>query len=348
MKLQWKSKPAITLVIAFTVGIGALPVLATGGAVAATNPCRLPGGILHSEALATHSAVECGAVGRLVDAGDGVALTVQQPGESVTMDLLYPSGARTYSSTTDEKGLVSVAVQTPAKHQPTNQFPDLAGPGACDRDTYELRDYKWRSPWLFRTTWGTKLATNRQSDFDAAVRRSLANMTQGKNTCGLRGKNGASGALLGHTARQGNFLYADGQTTCGKRDRHSVIDEGDLPGGSFEATLAWTCTWSETRHGVTRAVEADIRMNSADYEWTYDPANDPKCIPALPPEKDRWRYDVESVLTHEMGHVYGLVNLSAVEDLNLTMYPGVRRCTGHMRTLGSGDVLGMQALYGRR
>lgn len=340
-----KSARLTTVLAAFTLAVSTLPV---GGAAAVTNPCRLPEGVLHSTALAARSAVACGAVGRLIDAGDGVALTVPQPGDSVTMDLLFPSGARTYSLTTDEQGRVSTG-SAPAKHEPDNQFPDLAGqPGACDRDTYALRDYKWRSPWLFRTTWGTKLATNRQSDFDAAVRRSLANMTQGRNTCGIRGRNGASGALLGHTARQGNFVYADGATTCGERDHHSVIDEGDLPGGSFEATLAWTCTWSETRHGRTRAVEADIRMNSADYNWTYDPVNDPKCKPELPPDKDRWRYDVESVLTHEMGHVYGLVNLSADEDLNLTMYPGVRRCTGHMRTLGRGDVLGMQALYGRR
>lgn len=341
-----QSKRAITLLIAFTLGIGSVPVLATGGA-AATNPCRLPGGVLHSKALAARSAVSCGAVGRLVDAGDGVALPVQQPGSSVTMDLLYPSGARTYSLTTDEHGLVSTAVQAPASHTPT-QFPDLAGPTACDRDTYELRSYKWHRPWLFRTTRGTALATNRQSDFDAAARRALANITQGRNTCGLRGKSGATGALIGHTARQGNFVYADGQTTCGARDRHSVIDEGDLPGGFLEATLAWTCTWTETRRGVTRAVEADIRMNGADYNWTYHPTDDPACIPAFPPDQQRWRYDVESVLTHEMGHVYGLVNLSADEDLNLTMYPGVRRCTGHMRTLGRGDVLGMQALYPRR
>ncbi|MFI5706644.1 hypothetical protein [Kribbella sp. NPDC051620] len=340
-----KSARLTTLLVAFTMGVSTLPV---GGAAAATNPCRLPEGVLHSTALAARSAVDCGAVGRLIDAGDGVALTVPQPGDSVTMDLLFPSGARTYTLTTDEQGRVSTG-PAPAKHEPASQFPDLAGqPGACDRDTYVLRDYKWRSPWLFRTTWGTKLATNRQRDFDAAVRRSLANLTDGHNTCGLNGKTRAAGALLGHTSRQGNFVYADGATTCGQRDHHSVIDEGDLPGGFLEATLAWTCTWSETRHGVTRAVEADIRMNSADYNWTYDPVNDPKCKPEQPPEYDRWRYDVESVLTHEMGHVYGLVNLSAPEDLNLTMYPGVRRCTGHMRTLGRGDVLGMRALYGRR
>jgi hypothetical protein len=72
------------------------------------------------------------------------------------------------------------------------------------------------------------------------------------------------------------------------------------------------------------AVSADIRMNSGDYNWTYNPNDDPACDPALPPDPQRWRYDVESVLTHEVGHVFGLVNLSEAEDINQTMFPGIK------------------------
>jgi hypothetical protein len=335
------STRALTMLTAFTLGVGSVP----SPAIAAAGQCRLPAGVLQSTALEAKSVAECGAVGRLMDAGDGVVLPVQEPGGGVTMDMLFPDGARTYSLTTDEQGRVST---TKRRTMPPEQFQDLPGPGACERDSYQLRPYKWDKPWLFRTTKGTALATNRQSDFDAAARRATANMTHGRNTCGMSGRTHARGAFIGHTARQGNFVYADGQTTCGESDGHNVIDTGDLPGGFLEATLAWTCTWAETRHGVTRAVSADIRMNNADYNWTYRPGDDPACDPAFPPDPQRWRYDVESVLTHEIGHVYGLVNLSAPEDLNQTMYPGIRRCSGHMRTLGRGDVLGMQALYGAR
>jgi hypothetical protein len=347
-----KSTRTIVVLISLTLGVGSIPLLTTGGAAAA-DPCRLPGGVLKPSALAARSAVECGAVGRLVDAGDGVPLPVQQPGGSVTLDVLYPSGARAYTLTTDAQGLVTTDAQglvTSAGQAPTkaSQFPDLPGPGACERDSYVLRPYKWYGPWLFHTTMGTALANDSQADFDAAARRATATITQGRNTCGLRGGIFASGAFIGHTTHRGNFVYADGQTTCGASDHHNVIDEGDLPAGFLDATLAWTCTWAETHHGVMMAVEADIRMNSGDYNWTYNPADDPACDPALPPDPDRWRYDVESVLTHEIGHVYGLVNLSAAEDVNQTMFPGIRRCTGHMRTLGRGDVLGLRALYGRR
>lgn len=342
-----KSTRAIVVLISLTLGVGSIPLLTTGGAAAA-NPCRLPSGVLKSSALAARSAVECGAVGRLVDADDGVPLPVQQPGGSVTLDVVYPTGARTYTLTTDAQGLVTSAGQAPDSPTKASQFPDLPGPGPCDRDSYVLRPYKWYWPWLFRTTTGTALATDSQADFDAATRRATANITQGRNTCGLRGGTRAAGAFIGHTTRRGNFVYADGQTTCGASDHQNVIDEGDLPGGFLDATLAWTCTWAETHHGVTMAVSADIRMNSGDYNWTYNPNDDPACDPALPPDPQRWRYDVESVLTHEVGHVFGLVNLSEAEDINQTMFPGIRRCSGHMRTLGRGDVLGMRALYGRR
>lgn len=337
-----KSARAMKILISLMLGVGSIPSLT---AAAAADPCRLPGGVLESGALAARSAVACGAVGRLVDAGDGVPLPVQPPGSSVTLDVLYPTGARTYTLTTDAQGHVTSGAQ--AIDNPT-MFPDLPGPGACERDSYVVRPYKWYWPWLFRTTKGTALATDRQADFDAAARRATANITQGRNTCGMRGKTGAAGGFIGHTTRQGNFVYADDQTTCGANDHHNVIDEGDLPGGFLEATLAWTCTWAETHHGVTMAVSADIRMNGSDYNWTYHPTEDPACDPAFPPDPQRWRYDVESVLTHEVGHVYGLVNLSAAEDVNQTMFPGIRRCSGHMRSLGRGDVLGMRALYGRR
>jgi hypothetical protein len=339
-----KSTRAIVVLIGLTLGVALIPSPSTG-AIAA-NPCRLPGGILTFTDLSARSAVQCGVVGRLVDAGDGVRLPIQLPGDSVTLDLLYPTGARTYTLSTDAQGLVTSASQAPHSPARASQLPDLPGPGPCDRESYELRPYKWYWPWLYRTATGTALATDSQADFDAATRRATANITQGRNTCDLHGGVRAAGAFVGHTTTRGNFVYADGQTGCGASDNQNVIDEGDLPGGFLDATLAWTCTWAETHNGVMMAVSADIRMNSGDYNWTYDP-NDPACDPALPSDPQRWRYDVESVLTHEVGHVYGLVNLSAAEDVNQTMYPGIRRCTGHMRTLGRGDVLGMRALYGR-
>lgn len=305
----------------------------------AAHACGLPDGVLSAEAVAGKHAVDCGLVGRLVEAADGTALPIQPPGTSVTLDTVSFDGSHSYRSGTDEQGRISTSLK-----DETVRFPDLPGPTACERETYSLRDYRWHQPWLFRTRRGTTLGAGSQLAFDAATIRSVATMVLGRNTCGMRGPTGALGAFVGHTDRPGNFDYVDGQTTCGAPDRVNVIDSGDLPGGSFEATLAWTCTWSQTRNGVTRAVEGDIRLNDTDYIWTYNP-DEPSCDPTPPADAQRWHYDIESVLVHEMGHVFGLVNLSELDDINLTMFPGIRRCSGHMRSLGRGDVLGLRALY---
>jgi hypothetical protein len=354
MKSTRRSTRAIAVLVGFTLGATTVPIL-SASATAAVSSCRLPGGVITINDLGGRSATACGAVGRLVDAGDGVTLPIPPPGGGVTLGLLRPDGSRTYTLTTDTRGLVTAGspdtVTTVQEREPIqgfdnpDEFPDTPGvPGACERDTYALAGFKWYKPWLFRTTVGTTLATEDQRDFDAAAMRATINITRGRNTCGLHGGISAVGAFAGHTTTHGNFVYVGDQTTCGAPDSRNVLDEGDLPGGFREATLAAYCVWTETRDGLTRALSADLRFNGADYNWTDHP-NDPSCQPALPPDPVRWRYDVESVLTHEVGHVFGLVNLSADEDINLTMYPGVRRCSGHFRTLGLGDVLGMRALY---
>jgi hypothetical protein len=357
-----KSKRAIAVLIGLTLGVVSIPILTTNAAVA--NPCRLPGGVLKYSDLAARSAIGCGAVGRPVDTGNGVSLLVQPPGDSVTLGLLSPTGERTYTLTTDAQGMVTAETQGPAasdasgpvasatqgpdSHRKADVFPDLPGPGACERDTYALAGFKWTWPWLYRTNIGAALVTRSQADFDAATRRATANITQGHNSCGLHDGIGATGGFIGHTTAHGNFVYADDQTTCAASDHQNVIDVGDLPGGFLEATLAAYCVWTETRNGVTRAVSADLRFNNGDYNWTYNPTHDPKCDPTPPADPQRWRYDVESVMTHEVGHVYGLVNLSDANDLNQTMYPVVIRCTGNDRSLGLGDMLGLRALYGHK
>lgn len=348
-----KSTRAIAVLAGLTLGITTVPILIAGTAAAA-DPCHLPGGVLELDQLQGRSAVACGVVGRLVDTGSNVPLPIPPAGSGVILGMLHPTGERTYTLTTDLQGrvtttaqeLTSGAGQGLGRPTKTVDFPDVPGPGSCERDSYVLAGFKWHRPWLFRTTIGTTLATGRQADFDAAARRATDNFLRGRNPCGLRGGTGAAGAFVGHTAAHGNFLDVGDETICTTPDSENVLDTGDTPGGFLEATLATYCVWTETDNGVTRAVSADLRFNDVDYSWTYNP-NDPSCDPAFPADQQRWRYDVESVITHEVGHVFGLVNLSADEDVNLTMYPGVRRCTGHFRDLGLGDLLGMRALYSR-
>jgi hypothetical protein len=352
-----KSPRAITVLAGLILSVAMVPI-PTAGAAAAVDPCRLPGGVLDVSDLAGRSAVACGAVGRLVDAGD-VLLPIPAPGSGVILGQLYPEGTRTYTVATDAQGVVTATVQLQettteqsasvaggGRHE-ADEFPDTPDvPGACERDVYTLAGFKWFRPWLYRTNADTALANDDRSDFVAASRRALRNMTDGHNTCGLRDGISAVGGFIGHTTAHGNFVTDGDQTTCGTPDSRNVLDEGDFPGGFLEALLASYCVWTKgTRQGYAQAVEADLRFNDTDYSWTYNP-NDPSCDGVQPPDQVRWRYDVESVLTHEVGHVFGLVNIAAeLENVNQTMFPGIRRCTGHFRTLGLGDMLGMRALY---
>ena len=57
-------------------------------------------------------------------------------------------------------------------------------------------------------------------------------------------------------------------------------------------------------------------------------------------------FDVENIAAHEVGHVAGLAHVSPRKAICLTMYPYADYGEIQKRTLGLGDKLGMQALYG--
>jgi hypothetical protein len=56
--------------------------------------------------------------------------------------------------------------------------------------------------------------------------------------------------------------------------------------------------------------------------------------------------DVQNTVTHEFGHAAWLGHVRAPQDACLTMYPFVALGEIQKRTLGLGDKLGMQKLYG--
>ncbi len=67
---------------------------------------------------------------------------------------------------------------------------------------------------------------------------------------------------------------------------------------------------------------------------------------------DRWsdsgaagRFDIQATATHEEGHTIGLDHVHAPRDSRLTMYPYITEGDIGFRTLGCGDLLGVNALY---
>jgi hypothetical protein len=75
-----------------------------------------------------------------------------------------------------------------------------------------------------------------------------------------------------------------------------------------------------------------ITLDSAD-GWSIGPDGNPST------------FDIQSVATHEMGHVAGLDHVKRWKDTCLTMYPFTRPEEIQKRTLGWGDKLGLDVLY---
>ena len=156
-----------------------------------------------------------------------------------------------------------------------------------------------------------------------AIRRGTANITNTRNPCRLGDRVPVGFVYSGKTAR----LADAGGNRCSRSDDLSVVSFGKLPKG----VLAVTCTTFNS--GKVKA--SDMNINKANAEWTTRPTK--SC---------RGRYDLESVVTHERGHTFGLGHVSEGSGGALTMNPVIEGyCETSWRTLGRGDVLGLDGKY---
>ena len=99
----------------------------------------------------------------------------------------------------------------------------------------------------------------------------------------------------------------------------------DGPGGIVALTRFWY--WSNPKEMVEFDIVFDIEE-----PWSTTGAED-----AL---------DVQSMMTHELGHTLSLEDLKSPVDGALTMYAYTWLGDRGKRSLGIGDILGIQALYG--
>jgi hypothetical protein len=87
-------------------------------------------------------------------------------------------------------------------------------------------------------------------------------------------------------------------------------------------------------------VEFDVHINASGFTWMTD---------LTCPTHDCGQFDVQNVVTHEVGHIVGLYHVNEEPQRLLTMRGG--SVTGSYvdeiakRDLGAGDVLGLRAAY---
>lgn len=96
--------------------------------------------------------------------------------------------------------------------------------------------------------------------------------------------------------------------------------------------------WAPGALAVTYATEWGSRITERDTDinsrYSWDVNGDPA------------KYDIQNVMTHELGHWLMLNDLYGAGDYWKTMYGYAGRGTTYQRTLESDDVNGIRAIYG--
>lgn len=139
-----------------------------------------------------------------------------------------------------------------------------------------------------------------------------------------------SGATVWDDAAQadifGAFSLGGSGASAGTRDGTNQMGFRSLGATNV---LARTYTWY---NGRGEAIESDAVYNTY-YRFSASGASTAN--------------DLQSVAAHEMGHTFGLGHAPTVSaNTCLTMYPSLPRGSTYARTLGGGDLAGIQAKYG--
>jgi len=129
------------------------------------------------------------------------------------------------------------------------------------------------------------------------------------------------------TATELFFEGAEGDVTAGFRDYTNALSYGDYPStGVIAVTFIWYYS------GTGEIVEVDTLFD-IDYTWG-DAKQDPTVM------------DLQNIATHEFGHWLVLDDLYNRPAQTQTMYGYSTYGETIKRTLESGDIAGLEAIYG--
>ncbi|MBI4508595.1 MAG: matrixin family metalloprotease [Deltaproteobacteria bacterium] len=118
------------------------------------------------------------------------------------------------------------------------------------------------------------------------------------------------------------------------RDRKNIVRwvRGDWDDDYDPDALAVTLTTYEPSSG--RISDSDILINAQKYEWVVGADAFERCT---------GQYDLQNVVTHEVGHFLGLGH--ETQQVEATMYPTSGACETKKRDLDDDDVAGIAFLY---
>ena len=277
---------------------------------------------------------ECPAKGRRISDGP-VGSVLPPPGQTVYAEVLTTSGAQELSVRRLPDG--AIELDHVGEELPEDETEASATEGSgraadregCHSSAYADWDYKVVDEITYNFNHSTTPRNLSRREAGNGIQRAARNVFDTRNGCRM-------GDRVPVTARYGGQTGAAAQVgdTCGLNDGRSVVAFGDLRMGIPAAS----CTISKDRpnYDYGEVLSADIRINRSDYRWTTTPGAR-TCSRA---------YDVEGVMTHEWGHVFGLGHVPEDGNRNQTMSPVINgTCQSSERSLGRGDVLGLDVKY---
>lgn len=261
---------------------------------------------------------------------DGVVKSlVPPPGEGVYAEVLTTSGAQELDVARRADGTVELDhVGDDSAEGYAAEARAVYGPGECVDRAYKDNSWRISSEIHYRFNISTTPPELRRAQAVRDVRWAGANVVDTRNDCQLGDRVPAGLIYDGNTSEVANIQ--DG--SCLKSDGESVVSFGDLP-----KALAVTCTYFKLNpSGYNDVGSSDVKINRADFKWTTEPGAR-SCERA---------WDLQSVLTHERGHTFGLGHVSEEYHGRLTMSPVINGpCQKSERTLGKGDVIGLERKY---
>lgn len=107
--------------------------------------------------------------------------------------------------------------------------------------------------------------------------------------------------------------------------------------GYEDKAIAITTTWFDTYTG--NIIDADMELNGVNFKWKM------VGLESCNPEIDRTAVDVQNIVTHEIGHMLGLADITDPGCKDVTMFYASSSCDTSKRDLTQDDITGISMIY---
>ena len=205
----------------------------------------------------------------------------------------------------------------------------VAAPSACNDTFYRYTGWSLRKPKAWYANHNSFPSNLDASNTVDSLRGSHTQWTAVQNTCNEPDRVGMTAAYQGDSRNVGVNISSSG--SCTEPNHDYIIGFGDLPA---DKAMVVCVHWDRDSFLNKLVYDGDIRLNKVEKVWANSPGSN--CENKL---------DVQSGAAKGNGFIWGLDLLDYSNHPNLTMADKIITCDTSHRTLGRGDVWGMEGLY---